>query len=31
MTLEAFITMILIFGACLGGFLYSLYLTSKEN
>ena len=31
MTLEAIIMMILIFGICLGGFLLSLYLSSKEN
>jgi hypothetical protein len=31
MTLEALITMIFIFALCLGGFLFSLYLSSKEN
>lgn len=31
MTIEAIITMILIFGVCLGGFILSLYLSSKEN
>jgi hypothetical protein len=31
MTIEALLTMILIFGICLGGFLLSLYLSSKEN
>jgi len=31
MTNEALITMILIFGLCLGGFILSLILSSKEN
>ncbi len=31
MTVEAIITMILIFGICLGGFILFLYLSSKEN
>jgi GMP synthase-like glutamine amidotransferase len=31
MTIEAIITMILIFGICLGGFILFLYLSSKEN
>ncbi len=31
MTIEALLMMILIFGVCIGGFLFSLYLTSKEN
>jgi hypothetical protein len=31
MTIEALLMMILIFGICIGGFLLSLYLTSKEN
>jgi len=31
MTIEALLMMILIFGICIGGFLFSLYLTSKEN
>jgi GMP synthase-like glutamine amidotransferase len=31
MTIEAVITMILIFGICLGGFILFLYLSSKEN
>lgn len=31
MTIEALITMILIFGICLGGFIFFLYLSSKEN
>jgi hypothetical protein len=31
MTIEAVLMMILIFGICLGGFLISLYLSSKEN
>ena len=31
MTIEALITMILIFGICLGGFVLFLYLSSKEN
>jgi hypothetical protein len=31
MTTEALISMILICGVCLGGFIYSLYRSSKEN
>jgi hypothetical protein len=31
MTIEAILMMILIFGICVGGFLLSLYLSSKEN
>ena len=31
MTTEALIMLILIFGLCLGGFLVSLYLSSKED
>lgn len=31
MEIEAIITMILIFGVCLGGFLYSLFRSSKED
>jgi len=31
MTIEALITMIVIFGICLGGFILFLYLSSKEN
>ena len=31
MSIEALITMILIFGICLGGFILFLYLSSKEN
>ena len=31
MTIEAILMMILIFGICLGGFLLSLYLSSKED
>ena len=31
MTIEALITMIAIFGICLGGFILFLYLSSKEN
>jgi GMP synthase-like glutamine amidotransferase len=31
MTIEALITMILVFGICLGGFILFLYLSSKEN
>jgi hypothetical protein len=31
MTIEAILMMILIFGICVGGFLFSLYLSSKEN
>ena len=31
MTIEAVLMMILIFGICIGGFLISLYLSSKEN
>ncbi len=31
MTIEALITMVLIFGICLGGFILFLYLSSKEN
>lgn len=31
MEIETLITMILIFGVCIGGFVYSLYLSSKED
>ncbi len=31
MTIAALIIMILIFAVCIGGFLYTLYLSSKEN
>ena len=31
MTIETIITMIFICGLCLGGFIYFLYLSSKEN
>jgi len=31
MTIEAVLMMILIFGICIGGFLISIYLSSKEN
>jgi len=31
MTFEAILMMILIFGVCIGGFLYSLHLSSKED
>lgn len=31
MTIEAILMMTLIFGICVGGFLFSLYLSSKEN
>jgi len=31
METETLITMILIFGVCLGGFIYSLYRSSKED
>jgi hypothetical protein len=31
MTIEAVLMMILIFGICIGGFLLSLYLSSKED
>ncbi len=31
MSIEALITMIVIFGICLGGFILFLYLSSKEN
>lgn len=31
MEFKAIITMILIFGICIGGFLYSLYRSSKED
>jgi hypothetical protein len=31
MTLEAIIFMIFIFAVCLGGFIYSLFLSSKSK
>ncbi len=31
MSIEAILMMILIFGICIGGFLISLYLSSKEK
>ncbi len=31
MTVEALLTMFLIFGICLGGFILFLYLSSREN
>ena len=31
MEFNTIITMILIFGVCLGGFIYSLYRSSKED
>jgi hypothetical protein len=31
MTLDALIMMIFIFGIFLGGFIYTLYLSSKED
>jgi len=31
MSIEAILMMILIFGTCIGGFLISLYLSSKEK
>jgi len=31
MTFEAILMMILIFGVCIGGFLCSLHLSSKED
>lgn len=31
MEVKTIITMILIFGVCLGGFFYSLYRSSKED
>jgi hypothetical protein len=31
MKIEALIFMIIIFGLCLGGFIFSLYFSSKEN
>ena len=31
MELKTIITMIFIFGVCLGGFIYSLYRSSKEE
>lgn len=31
MTTDALISMILIFGLCLGGFIFSLILSSKED
>jgi len=31
MKIEAFIFMIIIFGVCLGGFIFSLFFSSKEN
>lgn len=31
MTFEAILMMILIFGVCIGGFLYTLHLSSKED
>ncbi len=31
MKIEALVFMIIIFGVCLGGFVFSLYFSSKEN
>lgn len=31
MTIEALITMIFIFGVFIGGFIYTLYLSTKED
>lgn len=31
MEIKTLITMILIFGVCLGGFIYSLYRISKKD
>jgi hypothetical protein len=31
MTIEALIMMIAIFAVCAGGFIYTLYLSSKED
>jgi predicted permease len=31
MKIEALIFMILIFGLCIGGFIFSLFFSSKEN
>jgi hypothetical protein len=31
MTIEALIMMIVVFAVCAGGFIYTLYLSSKED
>ncbi len=31
MTIEAILMMTAVFAVCLGGFVYSLYLSSKED